>query len=83
MQHLQATLCALCAAFLLAACASTDKAAVREYPLDSCIVTDNALGSMGDPIYKVYDGQQVAFCCKPCIAEFEQDPAMYLAKLPK
>jgi hypothetical protein len=66
---------ALCGGLVLAACASTrndmDGGAVRPYPLDTCIVTDNALGSMGDPITKVYDGQEIKFCCKPCVAEFE------------
>lgn len=83
LQHLVA----LCCTLVLAACASTsndtDGGAVRPYPLDTCIVTDNALGSMGDPITKVYDGQEVKFCCKPCVAEFEANPAEFLNKLPK
>ncbi len=54
----------------------------KAYPLDVCIVTDNKLGSMGDPIYMNYKGQEVAFCCKPCIKEFEDNPQQYLAKLP-
>lgn len=53
----------------------------RPYPLDTCIVTDNALGSMGDPITKVYGDQEVSFCCKPCVAEFEADQEHFLAKL--
>jgi YHS domain-containing protein len=28
-----------------------------------------------------YKGQQVGFCCKSCIGDFEKDPAKYLAKL--
>jgi YHS domain-containing protein len=36
---------------------------------------------MGDPITQVYQGQQVKFCCKACIAKFHKDPAKYLAKL--
>jgi hypothetical protein len=84
--HLQ-TFAALCGALVLAACASTDSSttdgAVRPYPLDTCIVTDNALGSMGDPITKVYDGQEIKFCCKPCVAEFEANPAEFLKNLPK
>jgi len=73
-----------CAALSLVACASTPKSGgVRPYPLDTCIVTDNALGSMGDPITKVYDGQEVKFCCEPCVEEFEADQAAFLAKLPR
>ena len=28
-----------------------------------------------------YKGQQVGFCCKSCIDDFEKDPSKYLAKL--
>ncbi len=54
---------------------------VKPYPLKTCIVTGNELGSMGDPITEVYQGQQVKFCCKACIAKFHKDQAKYLAKL--
>jgi hypothetical protein len=55
---------------------------VIPYPLDTCIVTDNRLGSMGRPITKVYQGQEVKFCCAPCVEEFEESPEKFLAKLP-
>ena len=87
MQNCLQRLVAISSALVLAACASTSKdtdgGAVRPYPLDTCIVTDNALGSMGDPITKVYDGQEIKFCCKPCVAEFEANQAEFLKKLPK
>jgi len=51
------------------------------YPLDTCIVTDNKLGSMGDPIAKVYEGQEIKVCCKPCLAVFDKDPVKYMEKL--
>ncbi|HMA66067.1 MAG: hypothetical protein ACM31E_04910 [Fibrobacterota bacterium] len=54
---------------------------VKPYPLSICLVTDSDLGSMGTPITKVYDGQQIKFCCKPCVKEFEKNPAVYLKKL--
>ena len=56
--------------------------AAKKYPLDYCLVTDNELGSMGKVITKVYDGQEIKFCCKPCVKKFEKNPAKYLAKLP-
>ncbi len=37
----------------------------------------------GKPITKVYEGQEIKLCCKPCIKKFEANPAKYLAKLPK
>lgn len=57
------------------------KAAVVPYPLDSCIVSDEMLGSMGEPIVKVYDGREVRFCCSGCVKRFEADKAGYLAKI--
>ena len=54
---------------------------VKPYPLTQCIVTDNDLDSMGGSITKVYNGQEIKFCCKPCIKKFEANPGKYLAKL--
>lgn len=74
---------------LFAASASADHHAPAEsdkYPLKTCVVSDEALGSMGEAVsyaYKV-DGQpdrEVRFCCKMCIARFKKDPAPYLAKI--
>ncbi len=49
------------AALILSACA-TPSGPVRPYTLTTCIVSDNKLGSMGDPITKVHDGQEIKFC---------------------
>jgi YHS domain-containing protein len=51
------------------------------YPSTKCIVSDEKLGEMGPPTMVDYKGQQVGFCCKSCIGDFEKDPAKYLAKL--
>ena len=71
----------------LAACTSPETVTAAEkakrYPLSQCIVTDNDLNSMGGPITKVYNGQEIKFCCKPCIKKFEANQGKYLAKLPK
>ena len=69
----------------LASCANTAGSAAggtKSYPLATCIVTDNKLGSMGDPVTKVYNGQEVKFCCQPCVKKFEANPEKYLSKLP-
>lgn len=55
--------------------------AAKRYPSNHCIVTDNELGSMGKVVTKVYDGQEVKFCCKPCVAKFDKNPAKYLGKI--
>ena len=54
---------------------------MNTYSKDTCIVSDNKLGSMGTPVTKVYGNQEVKFCCKPCVAKFEKDPQRYLKKI--
>lgn len=51
------------------------------YPLDTCPITGKKLGSMGDPVIKLYDGREVRFCCPACPGKFERDKAASLAKL--
>ena len=55
----------------------------KPYPLDTCIVSDEKLGSMGKPIVMVHRGQQIKFCCKSCVDDFKAAPAKFLAKLNK
>jgi YHS domain-containing protein len=55
--------------------------AAKSYPLDTCVVSGNKLGSMGKVITKTHEGQEVKFCCKPCIKKFDKDPAKYVGKL--
>ncbi|MDP1661725.1 MAG: hypothetical protein Q8L55_07400 [Phycisphaerales bacterium] len=51
------------------------------YPFGTCAVLGKKLGSMGDPIIKVYDGREVRFCCPGCPPKFEKDLAASLKKL--
>lgn len=62
----------------------------KDYPLDTCPVTGEKLGSMGKPIdylykYKTADGKErvrlVRFCCSACPATFKKDPEKYLKKI--
>jgi hypothetical protein len=69
-----------------AAAPSPDAAAVIEqqlatYPLRVCPVSGKELGSMGEPYNHVHEGRLVRFCCDGCIPDFNQDPAMYIAKI--
>jgi hypothetical protein len=50
------------------------------WPLDTCVVSGEKLGSMGDPIIKLHTGREVRFCCGGCVGAFDADPASYLAK---
>jgi hypothetical protein len=60
---------------------STGDAEVVAYTLNTCVVSGEELGSMGDPIVKTYDGVEVKFCCEDCVTEFEGEKDKFLAKL--
>jgi YHS domain-containing protein len=51
------------------------------YPLSTCPVSGQPLGSMGDPIVKAYDGREVRFCCGGCIGRFESAKEEHFAKI--
>jgi len=51
------------------------------YTLDTCPVSGQKLGAMGDPVVKMYDGREVRFCCGGCIGKFEADQAGYWKKI--
>ena len=64
---------------IITSCSSAGKA--KPYALKTCIVSDNELGSMGDPVSFVYKGQEYKVCCKPCIKKFKKNPDKYLNKV--
>jgi hypothetical protein len=45
------------------------------------VVSGEKLGSMGDPVVFVHVGQEIKLCCKSCRADFDKEPAKFLAKL--
>lgn len=53
----------------------------KPYPLKTCIISGEKLGSMGKPPVLVVDGQEVKFCCKNCIKDFNKDPKKYLKEI--
>ena len=77
-----ALLATTCIGSLTAADAKpADAAAAKPYPLTTCIVSGEALDSMGGAIVKVYDGQEVKFCCRGCIKKFEKSKPDYMKKM--
>lgn len=70
-------------ALLFLTFAAAAPAADKPYQLKTCLVSGNALGSMGKVVVKSYQGQEIKFCCKPCVKKFDANPAKYLAKLKK
>ena len=49
--------------------------------LTTCPVSDGKLGEMGPPHVFVYQGQEIKLCCPNCKADFDKDPAKYVAKI--
>jgi YHS domain-containing protein len=56
---------------------------IKTYPLDTCVVSDAKLGSMGDPVNYIYENRLVRFCCADCIETFESNPAAHMDKIDK
>lgn len=56
------------------------------YPLKTCVISQEELGSMGEPTEMIYRvaGQPdrlVRFCCESCFKDFMQDPAAALKRI--
>jgi YHS domain-containing protein len=54
---------------------------VKAYPLDVCLVSKKELGSMGDPVRIVHEGQEIKFCCAGCVDPFKKNPDKYLQQM--
>ena len=57
-----------------------------DYPLKTCVTSDEALGSMGENAEFIYrekgkPDRLVVFCCEGCEDDFKKEPAKYLAKI--
>lgn len=59
----------------------TNKPKAKAYPLDTCAVSGEKLGGMGDPYVFVHEGQEIKLCCKGCLKDFKKEPAKYLKKV--
>ncbi|GEM_PF-275374 len=51
------------------------------YPLNTCVVSGEELGSMGDAIPVVADGRLFQVCCKGCIKKVHAETATFAEKL--
>ncbi len=56
-------------------------AKAKPYTLQTCIVSGDKLGGMGDPYVFVYQGREIKLCCKNCLKDFDADPAKFLKKI--
>jgi hypothetical protein len=53
----------------------------KPYTLNTCMVSGDKLGGMGDPYVFVYQGREIKLCCKGCLKDFNADPKKYLKKI--
>ena len=51
------------------------------YPLDSCPISGEKLGGMGEPVNMVVDGHLVRLCCGSCKKGVEKDKAVVIKKI--
>ena len=64
-----------------AAPAKADQRVGDPYALDTCPITGKKLGSMGDPVVKLYDSREVRFCCSGFPEKFEKDKVANFTKI--
>lgn len=67
--------------------AKIDKAAAdaqrKDYPLTTCVVSGDEIGSMGEPTEMVVAGRLMRFCCADCESKVKADPAKFIAEIDK
>ena len=66
---------------LIGADSKDTKDKVKPYPLEKCIGSGEKLGSMGTPYALTHGTQEVTFCCKGCLKDFNTDKAGYMKKI--
>ncbi len=53
------------------------------YPLNTCIISGEELGGMGETLDVIHNNRLVRLCCKGCVKKLAKDPAGVFAKLDK
>jgi len=81
MKRRQLIAAALLAAIVPACTEAEEKSAGKPYPLETCIISGEELGSMGKPFVFDYKGQEVKLCCKACKSKFDNDADTHLKKI--
>lgn len=51
------------------------------YPVETCVVSGQPLGGMGEPFSFLHGNRLVKLCCKGCLGAFEDDPGAHVAVL--
>ncbi|MEM6915865.1 MAG: hypothetical protein AAF491_04790 [Verrucomicrobiota bacterium] len=56
--------------------------AITPYPFDTCAVQFHKGFKNGKPKHRrVYQGQEVLFCCTPCVRAFDMAPDAYMPRI--
>ncbi|MHC4130076.1 MAG: hypothetical protein ACYTBR_14165 [Planctomycetota bacterium] len=58
-------------------------AQTESYPLATCVISKQKLGSMGEPVDYVVGNRLVRFCCAGCMGTFNRAPAAHLETIDK
>ena len=53
----------------------------KPYPMDTCVVSGEKLGSMGDAVVFTEGHQEIQLCCASCQKDFNKDKKANLAKI--
>ncbi len=58
----------------------------KDYPLKTCVISKEDLGTMGESTDLIYRAEGapdrlVRFCCESCIKDFKKDPAAALKRI--
>jgi len=56
-------------------------AKAKAYPLDTCVVSGEKLGEMGEAFVFTHEGQEIKLCCKSCKKKFDKSPDTYMKKI--
>lgn len=51
------------------------------YPFNHCAVIQKPFGPEGPKHRRVYQGQEVLFCCTPCVRAFDTNPDPYMPRI--
>ncbi len=54
---------------------------VVPYPFDSCAVLQRPFGPEGPKHRRIYKGQEVLFCCTPCVHAFDANPEPFMPRI--
>lgn len=54
---------------------------LKPYPLETCVVSNEKIGGMGDAFVFAQEGQEIQLCCKSCKKDFDKEPAKFMAKI--